>query len=270
MQGSSNPFSQLWKHRDLVVQFTTRELQLRHKGSRLGHFWALLSPLTMLALYLFIFGFIMGGKFGVVPGETTYDFTLALFLGLSLFHVITETLGVSPTLISSQPNYVKKVVFPLEIIPFSNVASSCYHSLLSLGLLLLAGCFGHLGLNWVGILLLPVLLVPIAMIALGLAWGLSALGVYLRDVAHLTPFLSNALMFASAVFYPPTRVPAPIWAVLKLNPILQVIDQARGVLLWHRSPDWVLIGWIYLFSFLFLLAGHFLFTRLRPFFAEVI
>ena len=196
----TNPFTTLYRHRDLVAQFTKRELQLRHKGSRLGHLWALLAPLTMLTLYLFVFGFILGGKFGVLPHESTFDYALALFLSLSLFQIIAVTIGVGPLLIVSQPNYVKKVVFPLEIIPLATVASSLYHALLSLLLLLPLIPFSHATLSW-QILALPLLLLPLALIALGLAWGLAALGVFIRDINQVTTFLTTAIMFSSAVFY---------------------------------------------------------------------
>ncbi|MFA5265571.1 MAG: ABC transporter permease, partial [Opitutaceae bacterium] len=215
----SNPFILLWSHRDLVVQFTVRELHLRHRGSQLGHFWALLSPVTMLALYLFVFGMIMGGKFGVIKNETTFDFALAMFLGLSLFHIIAETVAASPLLIVNQPNFVKKVVFPLEIIPISHVFASVYHAMLSIGILVLAAVlgapFGHAGISWVGLLVLPFLILPLALTALGLSWGLAALGVFVRDISQLAPFLSTAILFASAVVYAPAKIPPGIWAILR-------------------------------------------------------
>ena len=97
MSRPTNLIAQLWRNRDLVVQFTLRELHLRHKGSQLGHLWAFISPLTMLALYFFIFGLIMKGKFGVIQDESSFDFAMALFLGLSLFHIITETSARRPS-----------------------------------------------------------------------------------------------------------------------------------------------------------------------------
>jgi lipopolysaccharide transport system permease protein len=260
----------LWRHRDLVAQFTVRELQLRHRGSQLGHFWALLSPLSMLVLYLFVFGLIMGGRFGAIPGETTFDFALALFLGLSVYHTMAETVGAASILIVNQPNYVKKVVFPLEIIPVAHVIASFYHSLLSIGLLILVAPFSHAGISWLGLLQLPLLLLPLLMISMGLSWCLSSIGVYVRDISQLAPFSANAVMFASAVFYPPTKVPPQIWAVLKYNPLLQIIDQARNTLLWGHSMNWTVLLWVYVFAVFMLFAGYSLFRRLRPFFAEVL
>ena len=120
------------KHKDLILELTSRELQLRHKGSRLGHSWSIISPLLMLCLYVFVFGVIFHGRFGVLEKESFLDFALALFLGLSIFNVISETISISPTLIISQPNFVKKIVFPLELLSLTKVITSFYHSLLSI------------------------------------------------------------------------------------------------------------------------------------------
>lgn len=266
-----NPFTTLYRHRDLVAQFTKRELQLRHKGSRLGHVWTLLSPLTMLTLYLFVFGFILGGKFGVLPHESTFDYALALFLSLSLFQIIAVTIGVSPLLIASQPNYVKKVVFPLEIIPLATVASSLYHALLSLLLLLPLIPFSHAALSW-QILALPLLLLPLALIALGLAWGLAALGVFIRDINQVTAFLTTALMFSSGVFYSQDKLMmhSRIWSFLKYNPLLWIFEEARKIVLWHTPLDYGALGYVYLCAFVTVALGYTLFSILRPYFAEVI
>jgi lipopolysaccharide transport system permease protein len=266
-----NPFLTLYRHRDLVGQFTKRELQLRHKGSRLGHFWALLSPLTMLGLYFFVFGFIFGGKFGAIPQESPFDYALGLFLSLSLFHVIAEALAVAPLLIANQPNYVKKVVFPLEIIPLATVASSLYHACLSLVLLLPFIPFGHATLSW-QILALPLLLLPLALIALGVVWGLAALGVFIRDINQVTAFLATAIMFSSAVFFPQSRLAAHphIWAWLKYNPLLWIFEEARKIVLWHTPLDYGALGYVYLCAFVTVALGYTLFSILRPYFAEVI
>ena len=265
-----NPFSKLYRHRDLVIQFTQRELELRHRGSNLGHLWAILKPLSMLALYVFIFGEIFNGKFGVIADETTFDFTLGIFMGLSLFNVIGEAVGAAPLLIVNQPNFVKKVVFPLEVIPLSNVATSVYHSLLSLALLLAIAPFSHSGVSWQGALALPLIVLPIAFMALGLAWGLAAVGVFLRDVSQLVPFLSTAIMYGSAVVYSPIKVPHPIYVVLRFNPLLQVINEARSIVLWHMAPNYGHILYAYAAAAVMLAAGYALFSILRPYFAEVI
>src|ERR1043165_3012598 len=129
----------LWSRRDLIGQFTQRNIELRHRGSRLGAFWALLNPLSMLALYFVVFGEFFGQRFKIVPDETRLDFSLAMFLGLALFHVFAETLALAPGVITANPNFVKKVVFPLEVLPVATMGSSAFHLLVSLGLVLV-GC----------------------------------------------------------------------------------------------------------------------------------
>ncbi len=113
---SPGPFAfvrDLWRHRELLWQFSLREVELRHRGSHLGLIWSLLNPLLMLSLYVFVFGYIFGGRFGVLPNETRMDFALGVFLGLSIFQFLAETLSAAPNLIVVNPNFVKKVVFPL-------------------------------------------------------------------------------------------------------------------------------------------------------------
>ncbi len=118
----------LWSRGDLIWQFTQRNIELRHRGSRLGAFWALLNPLSMLALYGVVFGVIYDQRFNVLPGETGYDFLLALFLGLALFHMFSETLAWAPGVITANPNFVKKVVFPLEVLPLAQIGAAAFTS----------------------------------------------------------------------------------------------------------------------------------------------
>jgi lipopolysaccharide transport system permease protein len=263
----------LWRHRELVWQFTLREIHIRHKGSQLGIVWALITPLSMLALYWFVFGVIFGQRYGFLAHETQLDFALALFLSLSLFHVFSETLGWSPSLIASNPNFVKKVVFPLEVLPAAKIGDTAFHLAVSLTLVLLGSAFGTTGLSW-SALWLPVLVFPLLMLALGIAWTLSSIGVFLRDIGQATSFVATAVMFASAVPFPPSKIltsPFPqMWEILRFNPILQLIDLARHVLLWHEPMSWVKLGYVYGVALAVLLAGHLCFSLFRRSFAEVI
>ena len=235
----------------------------------MGHIWSVLSPCMMLGLYLFVFGLIFGGRFGILKDENIFDFALALFLGLSLFNAVAETISSSPTIILAQPNLVKKVVFPLEIIPLSKVIASLYNSLLSIFICILLIPLSHAGFN-IQIILLPILLFPLAMICLGLSWGLSAIGVFYRDINNLTAFASTALMYASAIVYSPSRIPTKLSFIFKFNPILNIIDQSRRITLWHQSISLSTILIVYLTSTLILLLGYYLFVSLKPFFAEVL
>ena len=260
-------FTRFYKHRDLIIQLTKRELEIRHKGSKLGHIWAILSPLMMLSLYLFIFGVVFQGKFGVLKNENFFDFALALFLGLSLFNVIAETINTAPLIIVSQPNFVKKVVFPLEIIPLTKLIASLYHSMLSVFLCILLAPLGH-GSFTFNILLLPILIIPLMMLGLGLSWGIAAVGVFLKDINHVTGFIASALMYASAIVYSPTRVPERLWNILKLNPIPIIVNQSRTIILWNGNINYRDLLVAYISSFIILILGYSIFAKLRPSFAE--
>lgn len=269
----ANPIASLWHHRDLVVQFTRREVELRHKGSRLGHLWAILRPMSLFVIYMFVFGVIFGGKYGTIPDETGFDFAMAMFLSYSLSNIILETIGAAPILIVNQPNFVKKVVFPLEIIPLSNVATAVYHSLLSVAVVLAIAPFSHAGVSWSGAAIgIPLLTVPLFLMGLGLSWGVSAIGVFVRDTNQLVPFAANAVVYASGVFYGTQKIQTlpRVWAILRLNPLLFIMDEARRIILWHLPPNYFHLAYAYVASVAILIVGYLLFARLRPSFAEVI
>jgi len=258
----------LWTRRELIGQFTRRNIELRHRGSRLGAFWALINPLSMLALYFVVFGLIYDQRFHVVPGETAYDFALALFLGLALFHAFSETLAWAPGVITANPNFVKKVVFPLEVLPVAHMGATAFHLMVSLGLVLLGSAFGTAGLN-LHVFWLPVLVLPLLMIAQGVAWAMAAAGVFLRDIGQITAFASTALLFASAVMYPPSKIPDSLqW--LRFNPLLQTIDLARVTVLWHQPMPVDRLLFVYGCAGAAFVAGAVFFALLRKSFAEVI
>jgi lipopolysaccharide transport system permease protein len=261
----------IWRHRDLAWQFAVREIELRHRGSRLGPIWALVNPLSMLLLYWFIFGLIFKSRFGILPHETEYDFVLAMFFGLTMFQVFSETLGWGPIVIAANPNFVKKVVFPLEVLPVAKTGDAAYHLGVSLGLVVLGSLFGSVGLSW-SVLWLPVLVLPLLLLALGVGWALSSIGVFVRDVTQLTPFISTALQFASAVMFAPAKIhDIPYaWSILRFNPLLQILDLGRTVVLWHQPMDWGRLAYVYAIAVVVFALGHACFMLLRRSFAEVI
>lgn len=263
------PFHSLWIHRDLLRQFSARNVELRHKGSHLGLIWSFLNPLLMLGLYVFVFGYIFGGSFGEIAGETKIDYALGVFLGLTIFHFLAEVLGVTPALIVANPSYVKKVVFPLDILPAAAVAGAAVHLVISLGLVLLSVLFARAGLA-VGVLWLPVILLPILLLGLGLAWFISALGVFFRDVGQVMQFLTLALMFSSAVFYSAQKIPAEAWIYLRLNPVLLAIELARDAVLWQRPLNLTHLGYLYATGLAACYLGHAAFRRMKPAFADVL
>ena len=260
----------LWRHRELLWQFTLRNVELRHKGSHLGLIWSFLNPLLLLGLYVLVFGYIFGGRFKPeAVAESRVEYALVVFLGLAIHHFVSEVLAVSPSLILNSPNFVKKVVFPLEILPAASVGSAALHFLITLGLVLVGALLTDVPLHW-GVLWLPVLLVPVLLAAYGLALGLGALGVFWRDVVQIVQFASLVLLFASAVFYPLSKIPPEAWLVLKYNPLLLTIEAARGVVFWDRSLHLAHLGYLYVFGTTTCLIGATLFQRLRSSFADAL
>lgn len=260
----------LWHHRDLLLQFTRRQVELRHKGSHLGLAWSFLSPLLLLALYVVVFGYIFGGRFKAetVP-ETRIEYALIVFLGLALHHFVAEVMTTAPSLILGQPNFVKKVVFPLEVLPAANIGAALVHFLITLGLVFIGALVTGVPLT-LGVLWLPVLLLPLLLMTFGLSLCLSAVGVFWRDIAQLTQFLSLALLFASAVFYPVGQIPSTIYSILRFNPLLLLIQEARGTAFWGHPLNFTHLGYLYVFGFAACLAGAALFQRLRGSFADVL
>ena len=270
-----NPFAPvrtLWRNRDLLWQFTVRNVQIRHKGSMLGIVWAILNPLLTLTVYVFVFGFVFQGSFGVVETESRWDYGLGIFLGLAIFQMVAEAIAVAPNLITGQPNFVKKVVFPLEVLPAAAVGSGTFHMLITLTMVAIGAIVGGHPLT-IHALQLPLVLLPILAFSLGLAWFLAALGVFFRDLGLVVGAFSTALMFASAIFYPAIRVQneAPgAWAILKFNPLLHTVEMAREAVLWSQPISWTILGWLYLSGILTASMGFACFARLKRAFADVV
>ena len=262
----------LWHHRELLWQFTRRNFELTLKGSHLGLIWSFLNPLLMLGLYVFVFGFIFGGRFGVIPNETKVDYALGIFVGLTFFGFIAEVVSMAPLIITQNPNFVKKVVFPLEILPAAAVGASVGRMLISLifaiaGVILL-GPGLHPGLLW-----LPVIMLPVVLGCLGASWLISSLGVFIQDISQFMAFLVQIVMFASAVFYSAGRIQeeAPhAWLVLRLNPVLLAIETARDAALWHQPVNFRHLGFLYVAGLLTCYVGYYAFRRMKPAFADVL
>jgi lipopolysaccharide transport system permease protein len=222
----------------------------------------------MLGLYVMIFGYIFGGKFGIVPNETTLDYALGIFLSLTLYHFVAEVIGMSPGLIVANPNFVKKVVFPLEILPAASVLGAAFHLLISLALTLVGIVLLGPGLH-VGLLWLPIIIVPLLPLGLGVGWLISALGVFFRDISQVTQFVSIALMWGSAIFFSAEKYP-DAWPYLRWNPILLDIQLARDAALWGRALNMSHLAYVHGFSLAACLLGHLAFRKLKPAFADVL
>ncbi len=221
----------------------------------------------MLAVYAVVFGVIFGAH---APGETPTDYVLQLFLGISLFQLLAETMVVAPTVIVGSPNLVKKVVFPLELLPLSQLGATWFHFLISLCLLLVGiVIFGH-GLTVRGLLWLPPILAPLLLLSIGLCWICAALGVFFRDLAQAMPFLTQVVFYSSAVLYRTAIITPRLWAVLKWNPFLRTVNLARSALLWNAPVNLNQLGYTYVFGLAVFFLGRLIFLKLQPAFADVI
>lgn len=257
-----------WRHRDLLWDLTKRDFIGRYKGSMLGVLWSLFNPLLMLAIYTFVFSVAFKAKWGAGE-ESKVAFAIVLFSGMIIHGFFAECLNRSPGLIISHANYVKKVVFPLEILPWMALLSALMHLLVSLGVLLvfclLAGLTVH-----VGTLFIPIILIPLILIMLGLSWLLAALGVYLRDLSQAIGMATTVALFLAPVFYPIDALPEAYQALLTWNPITLPIMQLRDLILWDKPIQWASWAISLAVGMVVCQVGFWWFQKTRRGFADVI
>lgn len=258
----------LWRNRNLIKASVKREVLGRYRGSVLGILWSFFNPLFMLAVYTIIFSAVFKARWGTGSDSKT-EFALVLFAGLMVFNLFSESINRAPTLILSNVNYVKKVVFPLEILPAVTLLSAMFHALISLGVWLLAyGLF--FGVPHATTLLLPVIALPFVFLIIGLSWALASFGVYLRDVSQVIGVITSVLMFLSPVFYPASALPENYRYLIYLNPLTPVIEMTREVLYWGKMPDFQLLGVYWLVTAFIAWLGFAWFQKTRKGFADVL
>lgn len=263
-------FSNLWRNRQLILQMSKREVLGRYRGSVLGLAWSFFSPVFMLVVYTFVFSEIFKIRWGGVGGDDSKtQFAIVLFVGLIVLNLFTEVLNRAPGLILSNANYVKKVVFPLEILPVIAMAAALFHSLISLGVLLAAFALFNNYIHWTAVFI-PLVLLPLVVLTLGLSWFLASLGVFLRDVGQTIGLITTILMFLSPVFYPVTAVPERFRPFILANPLTFIIEQSREVLVWGHMPNWIALGGYTLAAVVVAWAGYAWFQKTRKGFADVL
>lgn len=260
-------FRTLWRYRSLVLELAKREFSGRYQGSFGGIAWSFAQPLFLLAVYTVAFGVILQARWGFSGG--TADYALMLFAGLIIFNAFSECLGKAPLLIATNPNFVKKVVFPLELLPWVMTFTILLHAVIGIGVWF-AGYAVLYGLPKPTAILVPAILLCFFPLLLGVGWLLAALGLFVRDINQLTAMLSHALLFLTPIFYSIDAVPAVLQPVLMLNPLTFVVEQFRLVLYFGEVP--VLRGLAVYFALasLFAWASLALFRRLRPRFADLV
>ncbi len=262
-------FTSLWRNRQLIWQMARREIKSRYSGSIGGLAWSFINPILMLLVYTFVFSVIFKARWNTGGNESKADFAIILFTGMIVFNLFAEIVSRAPSLITSNVNYVKKVVFPLEILPWVALGSALFHSLISLFVLLLAQIIIHFSLPWTS-LFFPLALLPLIFASMGFAWFLSALGVFVRDIGQITSIFITILMFMSAVFYPVSALPEKYQIWLRLNPLVLIITESRKSLILGEPPDWISIVIALFVSLAIAFAGFWWFQKVRKGFADVI
>lgn len=259
----------LLRNRQLIVQMTKREVMGRYKGSALGLLWSFLNPVFMLVVYTFVFAVVFKARWGTGGEETKTQFAVVLFAGLIVHGLFAEVLNRAPGLILGNVNYVKKVIFPLEILPVISMGASLFHSLVSLFVLLVGFVIFNGFLNWTVIFIFAVIL-PLVFFTQGLAWILASLGVYIRDVGQTVNIFTTVMLFISPVFFPVTSLPERFQVWIMANPLTFIIEQAREVLIFGHQPDWAGLGLYTLVALIVTWAGYAWFQKTRKGFADVL
>jgi lipopolysaccharide transport system permease protein len=260
----------LVRHRQLIVQMTFREVAGRYKGSALGMAWSFFIPVLMLAIYTFVFSEIFRTRWGGIGGDDSRtQFAVLLFAGLIVLNLFNEVVNRAPALIVSNVNYVKKVLFPIEILPVVVMGAALFHSLISLGVLVLAFAVFNGFVYWT-LVFIPLVLLPLVILTTGLSWILASLGVFLRDVGQTIGIITTVMLFLSPVFYPLTAVPERFRPIIMMNPLTFIIEQARAVVIWGKLPDWTGLGIYTAAALLVVWAGYAWFQKTRKGFADVL
>lgn len=262
----------LWRNRSLIRSLAAREVVGRYRGSFMGILWSFFNPVFMLLVYTFVFSVVFKAKWSsgsVVSNDSKTEFALVLFAGLIVFNLFAECFNRAPSLVLANVNYVKKVVFPLEILPWVALGSALFHATISLSVWLVAYLI-LLGLPQLTVLWLPFIALPLLLFIMGLSWALAALGVYLRDVSQLTGMATTTLMFISPIFYPASALPEKYRQVLYLNPITPAIELVRDVLYWGRAPNLIMLTIYTIAAAVLAWLGFAWFQKTRKGFADVI
>jgi len=260
-------FLTLWRHRSLVLELTKREFSGRYRGSFGGIVWSFAQPLFLLTVYTIAFGIILKARWGF--SGSTADYALMLFAGLIVFNAFSECMNKSTTLITDNPNFVKKVVFPLELLPVITVATALIHALIGIAVWFL-GYILLFGTPKTTAILFPVILVCFIPVLLGLGWLLSALGVIVKDISQLTGMLNHTLLFLTPIFYSIEAATPLLQSLLMLNPLTFVVEQFRLVLFYGQMPALKGLAMYFALATLFAWASLVLFRRLRPIFADMV
>ena len=265
---STSTLSHIWQQRELLQSLARRDIAARYKGSSLGLLWAVITPLLLLAVYTAVFSGIFQARWGQTGGPLEY--ALQLFVGLTVHGLASECINRSPALMLNNVSYVKRVVFPLHLLPVVTVISALFHFILSLIILVLFAMLALQQLPLLGLLYTPFIVLPYLLWLLGISFLLSGLGVYFRDINQVMGLVTTLLLFLSPVFYPAAMLPKHLQGLFMLNPLTVIIEQLRAVLLDGGAPDWGVLSLYSIGALAMLAVGLWAFKKMRGGFADVL
>jgi lipopolysaccharide transport system permease protein len=269
LQSMKQELRYIFTQKSLIIQLTKREILGRYKGSYLGILWSFVTPMLMLIVYTFVFSVVFKARWGTDVETNRAEFALLLFAGLIIFNIFSEVVSKAPSIITSNGNFVKKVVFPLEVLPIVTLGASLFHAGISL-IILIIFVLIFMGKFYITFLLLPLVLLPICLVSLGLGWFLSSLGVYLRDIHQIISVIIPALMFMSPIFYPISAIPEKLRILYYINPISYSVEDIRKIIIWGQLPNWGVLGMGLLFGIFISIFGYLWFKKTRGGFADVL
>lgn len=267
--GFSAIVSSLLRNKELLRNLSYREIVGRYQGSILGVLWSLFTPVLMLIVYTFVFGYIFKSRWELNAGDSKISFALILFSGLLIFNLFADCLNRSPTLITGNVNYVKKVLFPLEILPVVTICGALFHCLVSFAVWIMA-YFVLIGIPHWTVLLSFLVIIPVVFFVLGCMWILAAVGVYIRDVGQIISIVLPIIMFMTPLFYPITALPKNLQTLMLLNPLTATVEVMRNLMYWGRLPSvnfWLIS---YIVSMAAAWIGFAYFQKVRRGFADVL
>ncbi len=259
----------LWGERRIIIQMTRRQLAVRYRGAVLGYFWSVSHPLLMLAVYTFVFGVIFKARWGLEHADGTGTFAVMIFCGLAVFNIFSETVNGCATVVLNNVNFVKKIIFPLEVLPVVQLLSTTILGMVWFVLVLAGGLALGLPLSW-GMVFFPLLLLPLMLLSLGLGLFTASTTVYYRDMPHIMGIFTQVLFFMTPIFYPESLVPEHLRWVLQYNPLTMLVSQTRDILLLGKLPDWPSCAVLWLVSLSVSQLGLAWFLKTKKGFADVL
>jgi lipopolysaccharide transport system permease protein len=261
------PARTVWKNRGLIRVMVRRDILGRYRGSFGGVFWTVFNPLLLMLTYFFVFGVVLRSRFEGDPSRA--GFALYFLAGMLPWLAFSEAVGRAPTVMLEHRNFVKKLVFAVETLPFNLVIAGLVSEFFAVVLYLIGLTLAR-GAVPVTVLWLPVLIVPQILFTAGVSWLLASLGVFFRDLGQINGFLLTLWFFLTPICYPETSLPPEAAGLLMKNPMFTLVRGYRQVLLEGHAPDWGAMWKLWLLAALVFVAGHACFYKLRKSFADII